>query len=455
MNLAFTVAAFAVALGVLIVIHEFGHFLAARRCGVKVLRFSVGFGKPLMVKRSGRDGTEWALAAFPLGGYVKMLDEAEGEVPPHELGRAFNRQPVWKRFLIVAAGPAANFLLAIVLYWVLFMHGIPGVRPMLGAIPPGSAAAQAGLAEGDLITAVDGEVVVTWQDTRWLMLKRVMEMQPARLQTRGEHGEISFHTLETGALTEEEREGDFLTKLGMTHYRPALRPQVGTVMVGSAAERAGLREGDEILAVDGQAVASWEGLVKRVQEAPGRELRFDMRRGDARLSLTVTPSAETERGRKVGKIGIGPKIDRSLERRLLTEVRYPALRALGAALHKTWDTSVFSLQMLGKMVVGQLSLKNISGPITIADYAGQSAHMGWLPYLSFLALISISLGVLNLLPIPLLDGGHLMYYMAEIVKGSPVSERVMELGQKVGMAVLLALMAFAFYNDINRLLSGQ
>ncbi len=455
MSLLFTLAAFALALGILIVVHELGHYWVARWCGVKVLRFSIGFGKPLAARKLGRDGTEWVLAAFPLGGYVKMLDEREGEVAPHELPRAFNRQSVWRRILIVAAGPVANFLLAIALYWLLFISGVPGVKPVLGQPTSGSPAAVAGFQPGELMTSIDGEAVVTWQDTRWLLLKRVVSKQGIKIETRNDRGEIHFRTLETSSLTADDLDGDFLEKLGLTHFRPLLKPVAGKLVAGGAGEKAGMQVGDVVVAVNGETIERWEDLVQWVRDHPERALDFEIQRGDQLLRLPVTPSAANEQGKVVGKIGAAPQVDAELGKKLLTEVRYPPFQALGAALHKTWDTSVFSLNMLGRMVVGQVSFKNISGPITIADYAGQSAQMGWLPYLSFLALISISLGVLNLLPIPLLDGGHLMYYMAEILKGSPVSERAMEIGQQVGMALLMVLMAFAFYNDINRLLSGQ
>jgi regulator of sigma E protease len=453
MNLLFTLAAFALALGILIVAHEYGHYLAARLCNVKVLRFSIGFGKPLAAWRIGRDGTEWAVAAFPLGGYVKMLDEREGEVAPQELHRAFNRQPASRRMLIVAAGPFANFLLAVLLYWVLFVHGVSGLKPMLGEAPPATPAAMADFKQGETIVGIAGEPVITWQDVRLALLEHAGKKEPVEVETRNEREEIQFRRLDLSVLGPTEMDGDFLAKLGLTQYRPVLRPVIGRVLPQGAAELAGLRAGDEIVAVNGEPVKRWEDWVQLVRRSPDRLLRLEIRRGGELLATELTPAAATEGGAAVGKIGAAPAVDEASMRRLVVEVRYPPLQALGAALRKTWDTSVFSLKMVGRMVLGEISLKNLSGPITIADYAGQSAQLGWVPYLSFLALISISLGVLNLLPVPLLDGGHLMYHMAEIIKGGPVSEKTMEIGQRVGIAVLLALMLFALYNDINRLFS--
>jgi regulator of sigma E protease len=454
MNLLFTLAAFAVALGVLIVIHEMGHFLVARWCGVKVLRFSVGFGKPLYVKRFGADGTEWAIGAFPLGGYVKMLDEREGEVAAHELPQAFNRQSVYRRSAIVVAGPLANLLLAILLYWVLFLHGVPGVKPVLGEIPAATAAAAAGFQPGEVLSRIDGQDVITWQDVRWVLLKRTLQNEKIGVEVHNEQGETATRQLDLGGVTSDDLEGDFLEKLGLTHFRPELKSVVEKVLPGGAAAKGGLAAGDAIVAVNGQPVSLWEDVVKEVRQSPSRPLKFEVKRADGLHVLQITPDAVVEEGKSVGKIGAMAAFDKQILQRLMTEVRYGPLRALGEAFVKTWDTSVFSLKMMGKMVFGEVSWRNISGPITIADYAGQSANLGWVPYLSFLALISISLGVLNLLPIPLLDGGHLMYYMAEFIKGSPVTEKTMEIGQQIGFALLMTLMAFAFYNDINRLLTN-
>lgn len=453
-HLPFYLAAFAVALGVLIVVHEFGHYAVARLCGVKVLRFSVGFGKVLLMRRFGKDQTEWALAAFPLGGYVKMLDEREGPVEPHELLRAFNRQTVGRRFLIVAAGPVANLLLAIALYWLLFMQGSEELRPILAAPPAATAAADAGVVDGERVSAINGRAISTWQELRWEFTKVALDRAPVRLDVVNERKELAVRSIATDTLVEGDLEKDLLGRVGLKPHRPKLKPIVGEVASGSVAERAGIRAGDEVVGIDGAAIGSWADVVATVRKAPGIALRIDLRRGDAPVSVDVTPMAVEEGGQRIGRMGVVVKDDPTLHGRLFTTVYYGPLAALEKAVTQTWDTSAFSLKMMGRMVIGELSWKNLSGPVTIADYAGQSARMGWKPYLNFLALISISLGVLNLLPIPILDGGHLLYYIVEIVKGGPLSERVMEIGQQIGLALLLMLMAFAFYNDINRLVSG-
>lgn len=447
-------AAFAVALGVLIVVHEFGHYLVARWCGVKVLRFSVGFGKVLLMRRFGADGTEWALAAFPLGGFVRMLDEREGPVAPHELSRAFNRQSVWRRFMIVAAGPAANLLLAVLIYWFLFMNGSEELRPILAAPPAATAASAAAIEDGEIVRSVNGRPVATWQELRWKLTQVALDHVPVRLELVNQRQEINLRLLATDGVKEDDLAGDLPGRLGLRPYRPQLAPVIGEVMPASAAEQAGLRPGDEVLRIDETPVSGWHEIVSRVRESPGVTLRFAVRRGSEVLTLKVTPSSADEQGQAVGRIGVVVRNDPAQHALLFTTVRYGAAAALGKAVHRTWEMSSFSLRMIGRMLTGDLSWKNLSGPVTIADYAGQSARMGVLPYLNFLALISISLGVLNLLPIPILDGGHLLYYVAEIVKGGPLSERVMEIGQQIGLALLMMLMAFAFYNDINRLISG-
>ena len=456
MSILITVAAFLGALGCLIVVHEYGHYLVARACGVKVLRFSVGFGKPLWTKPLGRDGTEWIIAAFPLGGYVKMLDEREGPVASGELPRAFNRQSVWRRLAIVVAGPAANFLLAIVLYWVLFVHGVPGIRPVIDGPPERTPAHQAGFAAGDTLVKIGDEAIETWQDARWILLQHAVRRTTVTVEIRGARGDAGLRTLDLSGLTPADLDSDFLRVLGLRRFQPESPPEVGRITPGGAAERSGLRAGDEIVSINGQRMKSIDQAIKLIRDHPGKTLIVSVRRDGATLpAFAVVPDLHRDKsGGSIGRINAVLQLKKEAFEAYFTEVRYGALESFGKALHKTWDMSIFTLNMLGKMIVGDVSLKNLSGPITIADYAGQSAQGGLASYLLFLALISISLGVLNLLPIPLLDGGHLMYYMFEIFKGSPVSDRAIEIGQHVGMALLFTLMAFAIYNDINRLLVG-
>ncbi len=454
MNLLHTIAAFVVALGALIIVHEYGHYLVARVCGIKVLRFSIGFGTPLWKRRLGRDGTEWVVAVVPLGGYVKMLDEREGEVAQHELGRAFNRQGVWRRYAVVIAGPLANFLFAILLYWMLFMQGVQEARPVLAQPLPNTPAASAGFQSGETIRAINGEPVTSWQDVRWRMLQLALERAQVRVEVLSRSDQLDWRTIDLSPFDAEQLEGDTLALIGLKLYRPQISPVIGQIVPGSVAEQAGLAVGDRILAANAKPILSWDELVEQVRKHPGRELRLTFQRGDERRELALVPEAAQQNGSAIGRIGAAAKLDREAMDKLVTVVRYGTASALVKAVEKTWDTSVFSLRMLGRMLIGQVSWKNLSGPVTIADYAGQSAQLGIVSYLNFLALISISLGVLNLLPIPLLDGGHLMYYTVEIFKGSPVSDRTMEVGQKLGLALLLVLMAFAFYNDINRLISG-
>ena len=448
MSIAHTIVSFIVALGVLIVVHEYGHYIVARLCGVKVLRFSVGFGRALFSRRRGE--TEWVIAAIPFGGYVKMLDEREGEVAPEEAHRAFNRQSVWRRFAIVVAGPLFNFLFAVLVYTGLFVYGMPEARPVLAEPPAGSAAAAAGLRGGETVRSVDGEPIATWQELRWRVLQGALQRERLRMETENERGHLGGVTLDLSAFPSEQTEKDVLELVGLRLHQPRLEPVIGNVEAGSPAEQAGLRPLDRIVGVEGKPVSSWGDFVRLIQQSPGAPLALELERGAERLRLSVTPEARRAGERQIGRIGAAPQDAEKFYMR----VSYGMGAAFVKALEKTWEISVFSLKMLGKMLLGEVSWKHLSGPVTIADFAGQSAQMGWLSYLTFLALISISLGVLNLLPIPLLDGGHLMYYAIEIVKGRPVSERAMELGQRVGLALLLVMMAFAFYNDLNRLLTG-
>lgn len=446
--------AFILAIAVLVVFHELGHYWVARRCGVKVLRFSVGFGKPIYSKRFAGGETEWVISAVPLGGYVKMLDEREGVVEAHELHRAFNRQPVLRRMAIVVAGPLANLLLAIILYWALFMHGVPGLKPVLGEVAAHTPAAAAQLQAQETILSIDDEPMPGWQEVRWALLHHALQGGEVHVEGRTQQGQIVQHTLDMSALAPSDLDGDFMPKLGLQVYQPPVYPVIGQVLAGGAAARAGLHADDRILRVNGSELAMWKDWVEWVRGHPAQTLHLEIARAGRTLLLDVTPDAVEEAGKQVGKIGAAPYIDQQVLEAMRTEVSYAPAAALLQALRRTWETTTVSLQMMGRMIMGEVSLKNLSGPITIADYAGQSAQMGLVPYVGFLALISISLGVLNLLPVPLLDGGHLLYYTVELFKGSPVSEKAWEIGQRLGIAILGSMMILALYNDFSRLILG-
>ncbi|HMX12704.1 MAG TPA: RIP metalloprotease RseP, partial [Thauera aminoaromatica] len=392
--------------------------------------------------------------AFPLGGYVKMLDEREAPVAAPELHRAFNRQSVYRRFAIVAAGPLANFLLAIALYWGLFVGGTEELKPRVALSDTPAIAQAAGVREGDLVIAVDEEPVRSWQDLRWVLLRHALDNREVVLRVRTLEDVDAFRRMDLSGVAIDEGNTDLIARLGLRAWRPALPAVIGRIADGSAAERAGLQVGDRVLAISGTAVAAWADLVRLVREAPGRALDFEIDRAGGVVGLVVTPDAAEEGGARIGRIGVGVGEAATGGIEMFGEIRYGVLEGLARAVRQTWETSVLSLKMIGRMLTGEVSWKNLSGPVTIADYAGQTAQLGLAHYLKFVALISISLGVLNLLPIPVLDGGHLLYYTVEIIKGGPIPERIMEVGQQIGLALLVMLMAFAFYNDLNRLISG-
>ncbi|NEX59765.1 RIP metalloprotease RseP [Noviherbaspirillum galbum] len=449
-----TLIAFIVALGVLIVVHELGHYWVARWCGVKVLRFSVGMGRVVWSRRFGPDKTEWAISALPFGGYVKMLDAREqdvGNLPPEDLEREFTRQNVWKRIAIVAAGPIANFLLAIAVFAGLYSNGIPEPTPRLRAVPEQSVAYQSGLRGGELITAINGEEVPSWSDLRWKLMQLAVDGVPARIDVTKANPAAQGQLIDTvrlplDSLQASDLEGDFLGKLGLDLARPPA--ELGKVVEGGPAERAGLKAGDRILAVDGRPMLDGLAFVTLVRGSPGKRLELSVRRGEDTLALAVTPEATTSGKQEIGRI----KVEVALAPEMTT-VRSSLPTAIAKGARKTWDTSVLSLQMIGKMIVGDISWKNITGPITIADYAGQTARIGLISYLSFIAFISISLGVMNLLPIPVLDGGLLLYYSLEVLTGRAIPERVGEIAQRAGVGILMTLMAVAVFNDIMRLMS--
>ncbi|OWW22185.1 RIP metalloprotease RseP [Noviherbaspirillum denitrificans] len=448
MSLLHTVIAFLVALALLVVVHELGHYLVARWCGVKVLRFSVGMGKIIYSRRVGPDQTEWALSALPFGGYVKMLDAREqdlSDIPPEDLKREFTRQSVWKRIAIVAAGPLANFLLAIAVFAGLYNYGIPEPATRLRAVPEKTSAHDAGLRGGELVTSVNGDDVKIWSDLRWKVMQLALEGRPANLGfQRG--GVSSSASVRLDSLTPADLEGDFLAKLGIDLARP--KAVLGTIVPDGPAMHAGLKEGDVIQAVDGRPMPDGLAFVEIIRASAGKTLRIDIERGGAPLSLDVTPESFERNERTVGRI----KAEVPLTPEMVI-AREELLPAIGKALGKTWETSVLTLKMLGKMLIGEVSWKNITGPITIADYAGQTARIGAVSYLTFIAFISISLGVMNLLPIPVLDGGLLLYYSLELLTGRAIPERIGELAQRAGVGILMTLMAVAVFNDIIRLMS--
>ena len=446
----YKIVAFAITLGVLVVFHVLGHYVIARLAGVKVLRFSVGFGRMIWSRRLGRDGTEWALSAIPLGGYVKMADEREGPVDRADLSRAFNRQSVWRRIAIVAAGPIANLLLAVLLFAGTYMAGIPGQRALLAEPPASSAAAVADIRGGDRAVAVDGEPVGSWQELRWRIVRaQGHDHVTLSLVRDGLENEPVERALSLAGMGTEEWEGNPLAELGLRADLGA--PIVDQVLPGKPAERAGIRSGDRVIAVDGRPMRSPSDVASLTNAEPGKTLVYSLRRGATVLDVPVTIEAVEQNGRRVGLAGVRLRIDPDMVERSSVVVRYGIGESLAQGLRKTWELSAFTVRMLGRIVTGDASLKNISGPLTMADIAGQSAQAGALVFVSYLALISISLGVLNLLPVPLLDGGHILYYLAEIIKGSPVSDRAFEIGQRIGMAMLAVLRALALFKDVSRL----
>ncbi len=439
-----TILAFIVALGIIITFHEYGHYWAARRCGVKVLRFSVGFGKPL-VKRVDRSGTEWVLAGIPLGGYVKMQDDPEPGASERERQQAFSQQPVRNRFFIVSAGPIANFILAAVLYAALNLMGTEEPAPILAQPAASSPAANAGVAEGDRIKAVNGEAVASWNQARWQMLDDMVHGGEVTL-TVDRFGQQRDLLVQLPAASSEP-ENDALALAGL-QLQPG-KTVITSVQPDSAGQRAGLQAGDVVLSIDGQPVRDTRELIQTVQANAERSLSLIVERQGAPLTVSVLPAAvQDQDGAVIGRIGVGLTNEVPM-----VKLEHGLLQSAWQGVARTFETAWFSLKMLGSMVTGAVSWKNISGPVTIADYAGQTAQIGLTAYLGFLALVSVSIGVLNLLPIPMLDGGHLMYYTLEIVRGKPTPESWMAVGQRVGVVMLAGLMTLAIFNDFTRLLS--
>ncbi|MFO7604312.1 MAG: RIP metalloprotease RseP [Gammaproteobacteria bacterium] len=446
----FIIVAFIVAISVLIAVHEFGHFWVAKKLGVKVLRYSIGFGKPIWQRRFGPDQTEYVIAALPLGGYVKMLDEREGNVAPNEVHRAFNRQPVKARIAIVAAGPAFNFLFAIVAYWAMFGIGIEDIRPLIGQVYADSPASRAGLERDDEILAVAGEPTPINSMASERLILAALDKVSVPLQIRKASGHEQEVILDLSGFDDEAEPGEFFRQMGMRMWFPAVPVVIGEVSKDSPALQAGLQAGDRILQIDETVMKDWRDLVSYVQDRPGQELSLRIERNGQRQTILLRPEAVTVGDKQIGRLGIVHE-QIVVPDDIRVHYQYPFFSALGEGVTATLDKTVMSLKLFWKLLSGDISVKNISGPIGIAQSAGASASAGLPWFLGFMAFVSINLGILNLLPIPILDGGHLLYYFIEAIKGSPVSDAVQEIGLRIGMALLLTLMILAFYNDLLRI----
>lgn len=443
---------FIIAIGILVAIHEFGHYWVARRLGVRVLRFSIGFGKPLLTwtrKENGHD-IEYVIAAIPLGGYVKMLDEREAEVAEEDRPYAFNTQPVATRAAVVVAGPLFNFILAIFFYWAIFLSGITVERALIGEPVEASIAALSGFKDHDEILKVGDDDTQSWSDFRLQVLAQGLDGGVLSVQVKTAEDMIVTRELELGEARLLEDESDVVAQLGFRQWWPELPVTIGGVIEEEPAAQAGLKQGDQVLSINGEAIQVWSELVEKVSSSPGKVLNFLILRDQQEMPVVVIPGTREKQGVSKGHIGAYQEVPQALKDKLLVKIEYGVFEAIPAAMVKTWDMSVLTLRVLWKMVIGEASLSNISGPVTIAKYAGVTAGIGLVTFVGFLAIISVSLGVLNLLPIPLLDGGHLFYYLIEAIKGSPVSEAFEMRAQQVGIVILASLMLIAFYNDYQR-----
>jgi regulator of sigma E protease len=442
--------AFLVGISVLIAVHEFGHFWVARRLGVKVLRFSIGFGRSIWTRRFGPDRTEFAIGILPLGGYVKMLDEREAPVSPQELQRAFNRQPLRVRNAVVVAGPLFNFLFAIFAYWLMFISGVPALKPVVGAIEEHSHAASAGFREQDRLLRIGDHDTPTWDAATMELLDAALDRRQTEVHVRGVDDRERVLIIDFAGVPEALDKGGLLSNLGLSVWRPKIPAVIDRLVADAPAERSGMQPGDKVLSVDGQPVANWTEWVDYVRARPEQAMRVRVLRNTDELDLSLVPESVGDgKGESIGRIGA---YVRSPENNILrTEVRYGPLNAVGKSLEKTWEMTQLTLRTLWGMLLGRASVENISGPISIAQYAGYSASVGLASFLKFLAIVSISLGVLNLLPVPILDGGHLLFNALEWIKGSPLSDYAQQIGQQLGIFLLLMLMGLAFYNDLSRL----
>jgi regulator of sigma E protease len=453
-DIASSIVGFIVAIGVLVAVHEFGHYWVARRLGFKVLRFSIGFGRPLLRWRgAGPDHVEYWLSAIPLGGYVKMLDEREGPVPTAEAHRSFTQRPVWARILVLLAGPAFNFLFAIAAYWFMFSTGVPGIKPLIGAVVPDSVAARAGIEANDTLLTVGGRSTETWEAATLAIFDELLNDARIELTIRDSGGATKDVALDVRGREAELTEPSALFRGLGIRPGPPVPPVIGDIAPDSPALRAGLAVGDEVRRANGAPIATWEDWVDFVRSRPGEEVSVDLRRDGEPLSVALAIGSIDEEGKTIGRIGASAvrELPASVIEDLQAEQRYGVLESLPKGIAKTWEMTSLTVKMIGHMIVGQVSLKNMSGPLTIATVAGESAQQGFSSFFNFLAVVSISLGIINLVPIPLLDGGQVVYQIVEWVKGSPLSERALAFGQQVGVAFLIVLMSFVFYNDLTRI----
>jgi regulator of sigma E protease len=452
MSILFTIFSFIIAISILVAIHEYGHYIVARKLGVKILRFSIGFGKPLWMKRFGKDQTEFVIAAIPLGGYVKMLDKRETEINADEEHREFTRQSVWTRIAIVAAGPIFNFLFAIVAYWLMFVVGVSGIKPVIGNIDADGLAKQAGLVSGYEIVSINTNKTPIWDVAVKNIIPAIIDRTQAVLELKDKNGNTVTRTLDFSTTTGEIKVEQLFKQLGFKPWRPLIKPIVGLVVENSPAENAGFKVGDSIIAVNNIATPDWLDVVKLVSSKPAEILQVKVVRDGQPLTLQVIPEKITRNGETVGRLGVAHKAGASYPKDMRVTHGYNVFESIPRALSRTWDFSVLTLKMMGKIFTGEISIKNLSGPVSIAQYAGYSASAGLARFLDFLAIVSISLGILNLLPIPILDGGHLTYYMIEVVRKKPVSEETQEFASRIGIILLFSLMSVALYNDILRVL---
>ena len=449
LSILWNLAAFIVALGVLITVHEFGHFWVARRCGVRVERFAIGFGKALW-RRTDKLGTEYVIALIPLGGYVKMLDERAEPVAPELRHYAFNNKTVGQRAAIIAAGPIANFLFAIFAYWLVFIIGVPGVRPVVGEITPNSIAAQAQIQPGTELKAVDGIETPDWDAVRLQLVAKIGDEHTTLSVAQFGSNQRQDKTLDLRQWAFEPDKEDPVSSLGIRPRGPQIEPVLSEVQVNSAASKAGLQAGDRIVKVNGQPLTQWMTFVTLVRDNPDKPLALDIERQGSSLSLTLTPDSKQVNGKAEGFAGVVPKVI-PLPDEYKTVRQYGPFSAVLEASDKTWQLMKLTVSMLGKLITGDVKLNNLSGPISIAQGAGMSAEFGIIYYLMFLALISVNLGIINLFPLPVLDGGHLLFLAIEKLKGGPVSERVQDFSYRIGSILLVLLMGLALFNDFSRL----